>query len=57
LQAFNFCAQRGILYFIHQAPPIIKELLHISPLERKPQVENGPKVTSIVEFAPKSRIS
>jgi hypothetical protein len=22
MQAINLCAQRGILYFIHQAPPV-----------------------------------
>ncbi|HUD75341.1 MAG TPA: hypothetical protein VMQ76_09740, partial [Terracidiphilus sp.] len=45
MQAIYFCAQRGILYFIHQAPPFIKEHLHISPPWRKRQVQKGPKVT------------
>jgi hypothetical protein len=46
MQAIDFFAQRGHLCFIHQAPPSIKEHLHISPLERKRQAEKQSKVTS-----------
>src|ERR1035441_10729966 len=46
LQAIYFCAQRGILYFIHPAPPFIKEHLHISPSQCKPQAKKEPEVTS-----------
>jgi hypothetical protein len=45
LQAIDFFAQRGILYFIHPAPPYINEHLHISPLPCKRQVEKKPEVT------------
>jgi hypothetical protein len=57
MQAINFCAQRGILYFIHQAPPNINEHLHISPQERNPQVKKGPEVIWTVEFAPESPLA
>jgi hypothetical protein len=57
LQAINFCAQRGILYFIHQAPPCIKEHLHISLPVLNPQVEKEPEVTSTVEFASESPLA
>jgi hypothetical protein len=46
LQAIYFCAQRGILYFIHPAPPFVKEHLHISSSMRIPQAKKEPEVTT-----------
>jgi hypothetical protein len=44
MQAINLFAQRGILYFVHQAPPVVTEHLHIPPQERKLQVVKKAKV-------------
>jgi hypothetical protein len=54
MQAIYFCAQRGILYFIHQAPPFIKEQLHISPSRRNGQVQKGTKVTLLCGIHPEN---
>jgi hypothetical protein len=45
LQAIDFFTQRGILYFVHQAPPSTIEHLGISPRRCKQQAQKKPKVT------------
>jgi hypothetical protein len=50
VQAINFFTQRGILYFIHQAPPQFKEHLHIALFYGKGQAGRIPKMNKIVEF-------
>jgi hypothetical protein len=50
MQAINLFAQRGILYFVHQAPPLVTEHLHITLPGLKGQVPNGTKVICGVDF-------
>jgi hypothetical protein len=51
METFDLCAQRGILYFIHQAPPSVKEHLDISPSEGNSQGGKLPKPEVSVNFA------
>ena len=50
VQAINFFTQRGILYFIHQAPPHFKEHLHIALFCGKGQARRIPKMNKTVDF-------
>jgi hypothetical protein len=51
METIDLCAQRGILYFIHQAPPSVKEHLDISPSEGNSQGGKLPKPEVSVNFA------
>jgi hypothetical protein len=44
MQAMNLFAQRVVMYFVHQAPPVVTEHLRIPPLRLKRQVLKETKV-------------
>jgi hypothetical protein len=50
MQAINLFAQRGILYFVHQAPPLVTEHLHIPLRALNRQVPKSTKVICGVDF-------
>jgi hypothetical protein len=50
VETINLFAQRTVLYFIHQAPPFMKEHLHISPLHGNSQAGKRAKAPRTCGF-------